>query len=415
MANEEDNEMYNPLSDYPSCLAFYRGEGTLTLNDQQIIPCMFKVGQLRKGSVFLVCDAPTFDAFFFMTTQQFIERFDGVTVEGFHISTVGNILLKRASGGQLACWLQALSVDIVKDVLPYKIHYGITNFVFDAPFSLNLEHDGITTAISAEPVEHHSKVITRVQDLQSIDVTCEIAISIHKTEGIANLDQIVNNLCYLLSIAQGTKVQWIYRSLYEETGTCLSRVHASKVAKVYGPLSLLTSDRDIQTFVEGTYSTYVMKREHYRLDMGTIDTYLDAKAENDYLQVRGIKLAVTMEVIKDVFTSLPDSPVEKFILSKDKQKRRKFADILDDIFKRIHLQLDPEDRRHFIECRNSLIHQGRFYCETTNQETSNKEPLIQEHYFLVNILDKVFLKLLGYHGSYWDRSVPRQPIYKLHV
>ncbi len=296
-----------------------------------------------------------------------------------------------------------------------SVSYGITNFVFDAMFSLDLEHDGISTAVSVEPVKHHSKVITRLQDLQSIDVTCEITISIHETEDIANLDQVINNLCYLLSVAQGTKIQWIYRSFYEETNVCLSRVHASKVAKGYGPLSLLRSDRDIQTFVKGTYSIYARNCERYRLDMGTIDTYLDAKAENDYLQVRGIKLAVAMEVIKDVFTSLPDSPIEKFMLSKNKLKRRGFGDILDDIFKRIHLQLDEEDRKHFIDCRNSLIHQGRFYCETAEQGTQEQEYLVQEYFFLVNVLDKVFLKLLGYHEAYWDRRLPRQPVYKLDI
>ena len=181
MLGEEDNKMFSPLSDYPPCLARYKGKGTLILSDKQTLPCTFEVGQLRTGSIFLVCDAPAFDAFFFLAAQQFIERFDGVTIEGFHLSSTGNILLRRSSRGQLICWLQALSVARVKDVYPCKIHYGITNFVFDAAISLNIEHEGVTTVVSVESIEHHSEIITRIRDLQSIDVTCEMTISIHET------------------------------------------------------------------------------------------------------------------------------------------------------------------------------------------------------------------------------------------
>ena len=62
------------------------------------------------------------------------------------------------------------------------------------------------------------------------------------------------------------------------------------------------------------------------LNQGTIDTYLDAKAESDYLQIRGIKLAVTMEVLKDVFLNLSDTSVAEYVT-----KPTRFKKIISDL------------------------------------------------------------------------------------
>src|SRR5947209_17557637 len=93
----------------------------------------------------------------------------------------------------------------------------------------------------------------------------------------------------------------------------LVKIHSSIVLKVYSPLSIINHDREVKTFLEKTYSDYVANCERYQLDLGTIDAYLDAKAENDYLQLRGIKLVVAMEALKDVFLRIPQSPVQEYV------------------------------------------------------------------------------------------------------
>src|SRR2546425_1170519 len=88
-------------------------------------------------------------------------------------------------------------------------------------------------------------------------------------------------------------------------------------------------------FVETTYGTYRANCEDYRLDQGTIDAYLDAKAENDYLQLRGIKLAVAMEALKAALQKLPRVNVQGYILedSDFKSIRRKIEKFVRDELK----------------------------------------------------------------------------------
>ena len=89
--------------------------------------------------------------------------------------------------------------------------------------------------------------------------------------------------------------------------------------------------------------------------------------------------------------------------------RRTFREILDDIFKQIGLQLTEEDTQSFIQSRNSLVHTGLFKSEKKLRGGEDTQPLIEEYCFLMNVLDKVFLRLLEYHGQYVDRRVPSQP------
>jgi hypothetical protein len=314
MPGGENNREFGPLANYTSCLAFYHGEGTLTLSDQQTLSCTFEAGQLRKGDVFLLCSTTSRpDAPFFLLSKQCIERFDGTSAEGFHLSAVGNILVIRALGDQLTCRLRTLSVEMVKGLQPHMVHFGMTNFVFDTGFSLELEHAGIVTSIRMKPVKEHHRVVQRVRDLRTIDVTCEAIGFLSDGTSTAELEQVIDHACYLLSVGRGTKIEWIYQDVYDERGTLLSRLHGSRITKEYGPHSIFRNDREIRAFVERTYSTYITNRERYQLAGRTIDTYLDAKAEHDYLQVRGIKMAVAMEVIKDVFINLPDASVKELI------------------------------------------------------------------------------------------------------
>jgi hypothetical protein len=177
---------------------------------------------------------------------------------------------------------------------------------------------------------------------------------------------------------------------------------------------------------------------------------LDAKAEQDFLETRGAKLAVAMEMLKAVFLELPDSPAKEFVLDeevfkklaqpiseavnkileqerveKDNRKaicgnkkieglnRRAFRYFIDKLCKQIGLKVEKTEIKLFVECRDKLVHKGRFYYEAaTKQEREKCPPLpskTHEYFFLVNFLDRIFLKLLGYSGVYIDWRVPGKP------
>jgi hypothetical protein len=445
MPIEENKIEDGPLSNYTSCLAFYRGEGILTLSNQQKVPCIFEIGQLRNGDIFLSCVVSHFELPFWIISGQQIECFDGETDENLHLSVVGDIIVLSYQQNQLTCRIKKLCAEIVKSSQAHMIHFGITNFVLEKEFSLNIEHNGVAKSIHIEPINQHLKVIERVKALSTVDVTCEIIGSLMEYTDIEELEQVVDNLCSLLSIAHGTKIAWIYIDSYNENKVCVSRFHGSTVTKKgYGSLSLIKGDQMVKAFIERTYSTYIKNKECYKLDIATIDTYLDAKSEYDYLQVRGIKMAVSMELIKDIFLNLSNNPINEFTINEKTFKkitsslkgvikpilesvgitstegintgklndfnRKSFKILLNEIFNRIDLKIEDEDVSHFVRCRNSLVHQGRFRCETMKGATPTSKELFQEYCFLMHILDKVVLKLIGYQGIYLNRQASGQAV-----
>jgi len=442
-------------------IATYSGEGILTLEDKRTILCTFEAGQLKNGEVLLLCGLPPPPALPAFSPYVPPHKFEGTNAKDFQVSTRGNISIvdfdldytpNTHSENWVIYHLSEMMVQMTKGKQVDSLRFGLTNFLFDDPFVLRLEREGELMMFSFEPIKEYSRVMQRVRILKSIDVTCEVIGNIALDRDTERLEQAVDDLCYLLSVTQGTKIQWVYCDQYDKSGTLILRIHASRVAKVYSPLSIINRDSEVKTFIEKTYTGYVANRELYKLNLGTIDAYLDAKAEPDYLQMRGIKLAVVMEMLKDVFLKVPDvvqggefiliretfhslrSLIEnplRYLLSAmgvdegdqdeiynkiDDLNRRSFKTILKSVLKYIGLEIAKNDLDLFITCRNSLVHRGRFFSETAlpkdlkRYKVSFDNQGIEEYYFLVSVLDKVFLKLLGYSGHYSDWSSPSNPI-----
>lgn len=99
--------------------------------------------------------------------------------------------------------------------------------------------------------------------------------------------------------------------------------------------------------------------------------------------------------------------------------RTSFRRVLKGLFDAIGFRPPRREIDLFIACRNSLVHQGRFYCETATPEDRRRcEPLAtwaDEYLFLVNVLDRVFLRLLGYGGPYIDWRAAGNPTRREHV
>jgi len=91
-------------------------------------------------------------------------------------------------------------------------------------------------------------------------------------------------------------------------------------------------------------------------------------------------------------------------------KRRAFRDMVKEIISPDHigLPLSDDELKLFVRSRNSLVHKGDFYCNTANnrdrQTCPPKQTATDEYFFLVNVLDRMFLKILGYQGIYIDCS-----------
>ena len=161
---------------------------------------------------------------------------------------------------------------------------------------------------------------------------------------------------------------------------------------------------ETKDFLENRYGSYVELRSPYALDKGMISAYLEAKAEDDLIERRSIKLAVAVEMLKSIVIENTGLGIREFIidpvvfegflsqlkasmkaivgrgksrciadllqdaiLSDGKLKelnRRSFNWILRKLRKQIGFNVDEAELKLFIACRNSLLHRGRFYCMT---------------------------------------------------
>ncbi len=451
------------ISFYGPYLFRYTGRGTLILKDKQEFPCSFEFGQLMDGRLLLICTLPP-DAWRFTIDAS---SFSGRTPEGYTIRTTRESITETSylpelpGGAEPAVFasflLQEVEVVLVEGAEPAYLSYGMTNFEFRPRNHSHLPALGGSKVMTVRlPVEHKIEVVAirpcpdykrrmeRVRTLRTVDVTCETQCRVGPTMSHDALESALDDLCYVLSVARGTKIEWVYCNRHDRDGSVISRIHSARITKPYAPLSVIDpSDNAGQTqaFIRQCLPVYQAKKRPFGLNAGLIDSFLDAKLEEDWLQVRGIKVVVTAEMLKSAFLRNSTNPVAGTLVPKNEFRRLKedmkdaltalvhghefspdvsarMAEKLSDlnrrsfreIFERFceDIRLDAAgDLDRFIKARNNLVHTGYFFLRSgADQEVEDSNRASEEYLFILDFMDRAFLKLLGYSGPYEDRRTP---------
>src|SRR5262249_706458 len=88
----------------------------------------------------------------------------------------------------------------------------------------------------------------------------------------------LSDLCLVLSVARGTRVQWVYREDWADA-TLVKRSHRTYLTKQYCPLAPIQPDyehaKDTERFISDALSA-LRSRAAFELGRGTIAVYLDA-------------------------------------------------------------------------------------------------------------------------------------------
>lgn len=445
---------------YGKCINVYEGTGQLSSQNGSAFECEFEAGQLMDGTIVLLCTSPPGEYFMFGlgAELQFTGRTtDGKMVESRGRNTSMNILAGSLGrpGSRTALKPRELVVS-ASDVAPAKLRFGLTNFRMSGPhvsfdrfwhdyLPLRLIDGGDWCLVELRPVKDYRKTILRVSTLKSTEVTCTAEVEVEKFGGVEKIEAVIGRLCLIASVARGTKIQWVYCDRLDPDGNLIGRTHTHRVTKPYGPLSVIDyrgDDNATRLFLERAYTVFCKRCEDYELDRGTIDSYIDAKSESDFIETRGAKLAVALEGLKHAFLHRSGSPFSELIIPDEKFEklkpalikaldavlkdnpdvtheqrstftdkkrmrnlnRRSFRYALTRLFKEIEFNPNGREVELFIECRNKLVHAADFYCNAaTPTERAECPPLadpVEEYYFIVNFLDRIFLKLLGHSGEY---------------
>lgn len=93
--------------------------------------------------------------------------------------------------------------------------------------------------------------------------------------------------------------------------------------------------------------------------------------------------------------------------------RTSFRQVVRALLSLIALNVPTAEQGLFIACRNSLVHVGRFYCDSaTGEQRARVRPLdtpFEEYCFMISFLDRIFLRIFGYSGKYLDwRDFPNE-------
>ena len=451
---------------YGSFISTYSGQGHFHYHDgRDSASIPFWAGQCSGGRVVLACQEIHLD----LNAGTGLDSFVGETDTGLQFATGGRLRIE--SNGLRWTSQQGISLRtlvlpslIVVDSHPLpadlaNVSYGLVNFTFwgtegyawdesQGVLSIPLELHASDCVCKAWLVRRpdYSTQESNLRAVHGAVPTAELRLRLSPSLPLAAADDLASDLCRVLSIAKGTRVQWVYRHLADENQRVFSTQHVGRIAANYSVSQVIGSTADdgtvMQRFIETAFPAYITKRPSYGLDLGILDAYLDAKADSDFLNMKALKLVITMEMLAHAHLRATSAEEFDMILSPDELRacratlktavkealrshrvdasranriagrvtelsRRPFEEILERLFSGVGLEISREDRKVFASCRNSLAHDGQFWsskvppgdnCPFVHGWEGNKK----EYFFLESLLDRVILRLLEYDGPYLD-------------
>lgn len=451
---------------YGAFIWTYSGHGHFRYEDgHESAGVPFWAGQCSDGRVVLACQEIQLD----LDAGAHLESFVGETDAGLQFATGGHLLVMsnglRCASEQGVCLQTVLLPSaIVIDSCPLpvdlvNVSYGLTNFTFwgtegymwdeshyvlSIPLELHASECVLTAHLVRRPDYGTQENILRA--IRGVVPTAELRLRLSSGSPLATADSLASDLCRVLSIAQGTRVQWIYRQLADESQRVSSIRHVGRTTANYSVSQVIGSETNdgpvMQQFIETALPAFIAKRSSYGLDRGILDAYLDAKADSDFLNMKALKLVITMEMLAHAHLRATSAEESQGILSPEELRtclaalrsavrnclkgsgvnagranriagrvaelnRRPFEDILEQLFDGVGLEVSREERTVFAGCRNSLAHDGQFWssrvppddnCPFVHGWEGNKK----EYFFLESLLDRVILRLFEYDGPYLD-------------
>jgi hypothetical protein len=318
-----------------------------------------------------------------------------------------------------------------------------------------LRADAGTTEVELVAVSDAERIVRRIRTLRSIDVTCELRAPLRDGVSIDTMSDQVHTVCQALSIANGSRVEWVYCDLYDVAGQRVERRHRNHVTKRYAGWPIIDFRNgwtpDARRFTEEAFRVLATGAEPL-LRPSIIESCLDAKAQEDFLEARGAKVAITLEMLRWTLASTEGrrepgpllewpaferlapalraamvtvleshgvaSAAREALVSARSLRRLhqagaeggEFGRMLHQLNERIGLRADGETIERVTRSRHALVQEGKFYYQLApDNRPASLPPLASaadEYYFLIGFLDRVLLALLRYQGPYLDWGVP---------
>jgi hypothetical protein len=138
---------------------------------------------------------------------------------------------------------------------------------------------------------------------------------------------VATKICYLISLAAGTSVDWLRAEGFDSQLKKRYCFHSAPPTRPFcklptvpiKDLSYQANTNILQHFLQSGLDRYATSESRH-LD-SLIASFLDARLEGEFLETRGLKVAVTLEIAKNEFAALLTKGEWETMMPTDLRKR----------------------------------------------------------------------------------------------
>lgn len=446
------------LSDeeYGKVIRTYRGKGKLKRTDGNELPCHITIQQIETGLIYITCkfapkvaqDTATIQ-FIMDSPRQDVELIYGKIRGGMDFESRGKLFIVHSEVTVFAnrpatITLLAQEINLWKENQCHArcYRFSVVNFEFTGNHPVKktiTKNDRKTERIyldlqletpwgiaEIDPVADYDNVISKIKAQKGISATCALLAKPKVHMELKGVIAKVDELCKLLSLARGTKINWVNAESYTQGDQLCQTILKNSIAWPFSHHALIDpqNPNDTPFFIKKIYPAYLRHRDSYNLDIA-IEQFLDAKRETVYLETRGLAAASLLdslqqqyasghgltEIVKDfgkqkngvreclknfitsAFPNIKKEELDEIVGKIPELNRRSFLNLSKKWMGDLGLQIPDSELSAIKDTRNSLAHRMCF-------KSSDKREKIREYFRLINLINQVFLKLLDYKGYF---------------
>lgn|GEM_PF-4370442 len=226
--------------------------------------------------------------------------------------------------------------------------------------------------------------------------TCLAMVSVRSEDNHEATSTIIDDLCLLLSFAQGTNVNWYRCEVWDPLQNERRFYHGRSTLVGWGkPVWSVIEEKEgaLRRFIEQCLQKF---RKHSKKEAikRALALYLYAKFA-PYVELHLLCCMMAIEILigctcaksRDAKRSLPQR--------RDKPSRPSLRQRLETIVRHLNIDFDRETVKNLCDARNSLAHAAKFPKDWDTHKVAHMERAAYD------LFNQIFLRLLGYKGSYY--------------
>lgn len=336
------------------------------------------------------------------------------------------------------------------DGSPSRITFGLLNLEASGDIKLLFDTDRFTIRqVSDYDTQRHL-----LAHLRRPRVTYEATVTSDSNQlDSRQIFEDMDTLCRLLSLFRGTRIEWVYAQVHDQSGEIAGVQRRDPFARGFGQLSLIPTSpyallekfnqpaEPLGYAISRTIHVYRARRDVLRLPH-LIEAVLDAMSETDFIELRGAKACVALEMILHAYERAELAPYDPDPLTYAQQRkvrkaiqpvarqaatdvgvperllshidqnsaglfRMPLGERLQLLSDQLGAGLSQDEIRRVVKVRNRLVHTGGFLPPEalSNLPSERSEATLTQYLIVLDAVHRLLLKTIGYEGPYLDRRL----------